>query len=224
MEEKKKLLAALAKARDAVPYLKKDLSVGSGSWGYKALGIEQVLGAVRPELVKNGILTVPKDMQIVADQSYDTGKHTMRRVSVRVDYLVTHAPSSEAIEVCGIGEGADHGDKAIPKAVTGAFKAMLRQLLSIETGDADPDVTHSDALAKHMAEPVPIEKEATDKARADMAEKIRTAIGQSNDKTVLEKRWKAARDRHLQMSFTDDQWLTIEAAYKELKEFFAIKE
>jgi hypothetical protein len=59
-------------------------------------------------------------------------------VVAAVTYRLTHAPSGESEDCQVLGEASDAGDKAAPKALTGAYKYFLRQTFLIETGD-DPD-------------------------------------------------------------------------------------
>src|SRR5262249_36903978 len=57
-----------------------------------------------------------------------------------------------------LGEASDAGDKAAPKALTGAYKYFLRQTFLIETGD-DPDrYASADQEAAPANKPAPHKK------------------------------------------------------------------
>jgi hypothetical protein len=79
-------------------------------------------------------------------------------VVAAVTYRLTHAPSGESEDCQVLGEASDAGDKAAPKALTGAYKYFLRQTFLIETGD-DPDrYTSADQEAAPANKPGPAKK------------------------------------------------------------------
>ena len=217
----RQIIAALVKARDALPFMKEDLSVGSGSWGYKALGIKQIVAKLRPILAEHGVIYWPTEPNVIMEDFYESNKKTIRRVTVRILYTFAHS-SGEAIQVVGLGEGADTGDKAIPKACTGAMKQMLRQLFQIESGENDPDVVHSDDLAKGRKTTSRRKKTAEPELdRGQMAARIRDVLASSPDEIKHEKAWDRALVQKQEYKFNDEEWLPIEAAYNERKEILA---
>ena len=108
------------------------------SLGYSYAGEAALIAAIRPELVNNGIYVSVVDVSDVEHETYQTKNNTMNRVTLKAVIRFTHAPSQSYIDVVALGEGADVGDKATNKALTGAYKYALRQTFCIETGD-DPD-------------------------------------------------------------------------------------
>lgn len=111
--------------------------------------------ALRPELVKHGVVVHPLDVRSINTESYTTRNGSeMNMTTVVVTYRFAHAPSGSHIDVTTVGQGADTGDKASNKALTGAFKYALRQALMIETGD-DPDKDSSENQQRAYGQPTP---------------------------------------------------------------------
>lgn len=102
-----------------------------------------IIAAVRPAFVAHGIVLAVISAEQIGDEVFTTRQGAaMNRVRVRLCVRLTHAPSGTHIDVQALGEGADAGDKALPKALTGAYKYAIRQTLCLETGD-DPDLEPS---------------------------------------------------------------------------------
>lgn len=101
---------------------------------YRYAGEVQLIEALRPALIKHGVICVPSQATSRSDMVVVDGKKTYRTV---IDYLFTytHVASGTSLQVAAIGEGVDMGDKAAYKAATGALKYALRQPFLIETGD-----------------------------------------------------------------------------------------
>jgi len=119
-----------------VGYVQKEKKAGLN---YSFAGEAAFIKAVRPELVKNGIIVHPFAVEEISLEGYETSKGTqMNRTVAKFGYRFVHAPSETSFEVWVLGEGADVGDKDANKAMTAALKYALRQTLLIETGD-DPD-------------------------------------------------------------------------------------
>lgn len=130
----KSLAEAMCRVMEQVSYLQKDKEMRGGG-SYKYISVEAVISALRPEMVKQGIVLVPADMQLVVAEVIN-GK--MNRVMLRVTFTLKHAATGEEMPVCTVGEAMDIGDKASNKAMTAARKAALIIAFNIETGN-DPD-------------------------------------------------------------------------------------
>lgn len=138
--EHKDIYAAMAAAYHECGYVQKDTRKGLN---YTYASEASLIKALRPALLKHGIVVFPTTTEVVANEVYKTGSgSSMNRVQVLVTYRFTHA-SGTYIDVQAAGEGADVGDKATAKAMTIAYKYALRQAFLIETGD-DPDETPSE--------------------------------------------------------------------------------
>lgn len=141
MEEQAKELKNIGEAISAIyseiGYVQKEGQVSFGSTKYKYAGEAAFIAALRPVMVKHGVTIRVFETEI--------SHYTPGHVIVRCTYMFTHAASDTCITVQSFGEGKDTGDKAIPKALTGAFKYALRQTFMLETGD-DPDKVSSEEL------------------------------------------------------------------------------
>jgi hypothetical protein len=136
---------ALAAAKLAVmaecPYVQKHKTAGLT---YSFAGEADLIASLRPALLRHGLSVAPVKVTILEQGRYQTVKGSLlNHVLVAVTYRLTHAASGEAEECEVLGEASDAGDKAAPKALTGAMKYFLRQTFLIETGD-DTDRHSSD--------------------------------------------------------------------------------
>jgi len=133
------LLVALNEVMKSVGYVQKDKK--NAFHGYKYAGEEAVLEALRPALVKNGILLIPSmDGEVRIDEHGNThlvAAYTMAHISGAV--------WPEKLRIPGAGNDKNKngiGDKGTYKALTGANKYLLFKLFQIATGD-DPEVANS---------------------------------------------------------------------------------
>lgn len=101
---------------------------------YKYAGEADLIEALRPAMVENGIIIYPSSATVDIGAYDQNGKHTNRVVG-QYAFTFLHAETGTSITVAAIGEGVDNGDKAAYKSATGALKYALRQAFLIETGD-----------------------------------------------------------------------------------------
>lgn len=147
--------AVIAVMRD-VPYIQR---VETAGLRYKILTEELVIRYIRSACIRHGITITPKSQRVLKEETYQSGSGTpWRRVAIEAEFTLSHADSDDVEVISSIGEGADPGDKAIPKALTIALKYALRQKFLISTGD-DPDYTPSEPAAS------PSKKQETDKPK-----------------------------------------------------------
>jgi hypothetical protein len=139
--EHKDIHAAINAVMGEVGYVQKTKTNGLN---YSFASEADLIKALRPVMIEHGITFYPSGVQIVANEAYETSNgKLMNRVIGMFTFTFTHAPSGTSLQVTVLGEGADVGDKASNKAMTGALKYALRQTFVIETGD-DPDATSSE--------------------------------------------------------------------------------
>jgi hypothetical protein len=135
------LAAAKLEVMRSCPYVQKQKSAGLN---YSFAGEADLIASLRPALLLHGLSVAPVKVTVLEQGRYQTVKGSLlNHVLVAVTYRLTHASSGEAEECEVLGEASDAGDKAAPKALTGAMKYFLRQTFLIETGD-DPDRYSSD--------------------------------------------------------------------------------
>lgn len=101
-------------------------------------GIDDVMSALHPALLKNGVFYTPRVVEDRYD-SYTTGRGTlMRSAVIRVAYTF-YGPAGDSVEVIGQGEAADSGDKATSKALAMALKYALLQTFCVPTEEGSRD-------------------------------------------------------------------------------------
>lgn len=113
--------------------------------GFMFRGIDAVMNAINPALVKNKVFVVP---QIIEQQREErkNAKGTTLIYSICTVKYTFYAEDGSSVDCIVIGEGMDTGDKATNKAMSIAFKYACFQVFCIPTEEmkeADPDnVTH----------------------------------------------------------------------------------
>lgn len=119
--------------------------------GYKFRGIDEVLNALSPSLVKNQLVILPRIMaRSVAERVTQKGG-TLFYVTVEAEFDFISAVDGSVHTVRTFGEAMDSGDKATNKAMSAAYKYAAFQAFCIPTeGDNDADATTHD-----IAAPVP---------------------------------------------------------------------
>lgn len=139
--------AKLAVMRE-VGYCQKTKAAGLG---YSFASESALIEALRPAMVEAGITFAPVAHEILADLTYPSERGgLMRLVRIRSTFRLSHPDSGTHEDIVVLGEAADRGDKALPKAQTMALKYALRQTFVIETGD-DPDKYPSEGEAVEAA-------------------------------------------------------------------------
>ena len=126
----------LNKVREAVEYIQKDAKVQ----GYTAVTHDQVTAIVRPHLIEQGIMVVPRQVSAeFMDARKTTGSgspYTHYLAMYEIDFVNIEDPTDKVTVIVGsIGE--DLNDKGPGKALSYATKNAMLNLLSLETGDSD---------------------------------------------------------------------------------------
>lgn len=142
------LLAAVSAVMKAVSYAPKTLAVSTGGASYKAASEVDVLAALRPAMIEQGLMVFPVqiascEVSELHGKTRDGYERTTHRVDLQVIYRLYHV-SGGYIDMPHCGRGDDSGDKSYGKAETYAFKYALRQAFALPTGD-DPDKDASPA-------------------------------------------------------------------------------
>lgn len=134
---------ALAAIYREVGYVQKLGKVDSFGAKYTYAGEADLIAAVRPSMVDHEVYMHVAQVLNREHESFTNARGTLMH-HVRLDLVVrfTHGPSGTSVDCMASGEGIDSGDKATPKALTGAYKYAIRETFCIETGD-DPDGTPS---------------------------------------------------------------------------------
>ena len=137
----------LSKITEELATVKKGLTVGSGSYGYKAVGEMDILNAVKPLEIEHGVYSYPMSRNLVSQEILETEKNGkvstkfMMRVETTYRFVNIDKPS-EFVDQVSYGDGVDSLDKSPGKAMTYSDKYSLMKAYKIMTGD-DPDQKHS---------------------------------------------------------------------------------
>ena len=106
--------------------------------GYSFASEAGIIAVLRGPMTESGLIAYVETYDIKVDEQFTTARGTtMNRIVVAADVRFLHAPSGTHIGVMSLGEGMDVGDKAVPKALTGALKYALRQTFLLEAEEAD---------------------------------------------------------------------------------------
>jgi hypothetical protein len=101
-------------------------------------GIDAVLNAVGPALRKHSVIVLP-NVTNVAHQIIETANgKSAYHVLATVEYRFI-GPAGDSLTATVVGEAMDYGDKAVPKAMSVAFRTALLQSLALPTDEPDPD-------------------------------------------------------------------------------------
>ena len=110
---------------------------------YSYVTAADLAGSVGDILAELGVVVIPQLQSI----STETPRSSSDRIArVVMNYRFVDARSGEELTVRVAGEGADAGDKAPYKAMTGALKYALLQSFLLATGD-DPEDERADSRA-----------------------------------------------------------------------------
>lgn len=121
---------------------KKDIgAVGKGEFNqaqkFNFRGIDAVLTAVAPALVKHGIVVYPTVIKAERGTATARSGGLINTYLITVDYTFTDGIDQLTTRV--VGESFDSGDKGATKAMSVAYRIALIQALSLPTDEPDPD-------------------------------------------------------------------------------------
>lgn len=119
---------------------------------YNFRGIDAVLSAVGPALRANNVTVVPTAESVETERYETKGNALMQGVIVRMRYTV-YGPAGDSFVGSAYGQAADSGDKAVPKAMSVAYRSFLLQALTVPTDDPEPDqYAHERAVRERPTE------------------------------------------------------------------------
>lgn len=118
--------------------------------GFNFRGIDAVVNAVGPALRAHGVIVLPRVLARHAETYQTRNGATMKNVAVEVEYTFV-GPDGSTLTCSALGEAADAGDKATPKAHSVAFRTALLQALCIPTDEPDPDASTHERAAPVQA-------------------------------------------------------------------------
>lgn len=121
---------------------------------YTYIRSSDLFRGVRHRLFKRGIVIVPKQiLNISRSQPYLTvNDNIIDEVSVTVQYTITDGTETWDIQSAGCGQ--DYKGKALPIALTGALKSLLKVLGLIAATEDDPETVNESHVAPGLAEKI----------------------------------------------------------------------
>lgn len=144
----KELLKKIQSVSDAIKGIEKDMTVGKGSYSYKAVSDTMVTLRVKEAEKENGIISIPIKQDLISSEVLRTNKKTKNSSEVEesikyVDVVkmtlrIYDIDSDDFIDIESFGRGLDTSDKGFGKASTYARKYALLNAYKIATGE-DPD-------------------------------------------------------------------------------------
>jgi len=116
---------------------------------YKYAGEGALLAALRPAMVRHGLVLFPSVENVSPIDEYGN-------TTVTIEYTLTHAPTGavwpKPLKAVGVGNDRNSkggvGDKGVYKAITGTNKYMLFKLFQLETGDDAEKADNQEGKAK----------------------------------------------------------------------------
>lgn len=133
---------------------------------FKFRGIDDVMNAMNPVLVRHQIFTVPEVLEQTREHR-TTDKGAQLNYSLLKMRFSFFAPDGSHVDAITLGEGMDSGDKASNKAMAIAYKYALFQVFCIPTEEMpDPDAETPPPSKQETKKP---DQEAERKAAASKA-------------------------------------------------------
>lgn len=130
----------LIDAMSKVGAIGKNKKVSGQGMNYSFRGIDDLMNATHPVFIECGITVVPEVIDVrqsFREVTNDYGRVTeWERVMLTVRYTFSE-PGGTSVCATVVGSGLDNSDKASNKALSGAFKYALMQVLDIPTEDME---------------------------------------------------------------------------------------
>lgn len=139
--------------------------------GFMFRGIDAVMNALAPALIKNKCFVVPEILEQTREERTSSKGGALIYSVCKIKYTF-YAEDGSNISAVVIGEGMDSGDKATNKAMSIALKYAFFQVFCIPTEEMqDPDAECHEVQAKAKPENSYISatevKKLTEKCKAD---------------------------------------------------------
>lgn len=144
---KKSLYEKIQLISEEIRSIEKDMTVGTGSYSYKAVSDLMVTKKVKEAEQKFKVVSIPLKQELISHEvirvtEKDKEKITYSFIIKMIVVFVNLENTDEKIEVESYGHGLDSGDKGFGKASTYARKYALLNAYKIATGE-DPDADPS---------------------------------------------------------------------------------
>ena len=143
--------------------------------GFMYRGVDAVMNALNPAMIKNGIFVVPTVLEQTREER-TTAKGGLLIYSICKIKYTFYAQDGSFVESVVIGEGMDSGDKATNKAMSVGFKYACFQVFCIPTEEMkDPDAEVHEVQPKNTP------------SQADMKKTEKVLINETKQKALQKK-------------------------------------
>ena len=123
--------------------------------GFKYRGVDDVMNALSPVMVKNKIFVVPEVLELIREDKVSSKGNKLLYTILKIQYTFFADDGSNVIAVV-IGEAMDSADKSANKAMSVAFKYACFQVFCIPTEEMiDPDSETHDLKRQQAAKQQP---------------------------------------------------------------------
>lgn len=107
--------------------------------GYKFITSDDVVDAIRTEMVKNNVAVFAKALSYEMTEGTTKNGGTNYHAVVQFEFMLVDADSGETMSCTWYGESIDTSDKSFSKAGTSAMKYWLLKTFMISAGEPDAD-------------------------------------------------------------------------------------
>ena len=154
--------------------------------GFKFRGIDAVMNAINPALVKYKLFITPEILEHTREERTNAKGTTLIYSICRIKYTF-YAEDGSSVSSTVIGEGMDTGDKATNKAMSIAFKYACFQVFCIPTEEmADPDAECHEVKPKQEKKEAKKEPAKQEKASPKQVELIKKLVPDEGWQAMLE--------------------------------------
>ena len=144
--------------------------------GFMYRGIDAVMNALQPALIKHGVFVVPEILEQTREERVNSKGTTLIYSICKIKYNF-YAQDGSSVSATVIGEGMDTGDKATNKAMSIAFKYACFQVFCIPTEEmVDPDAEAHEVKAKTEKKAEPKQEQKNLKATPKQIEVLKKII------------------------------------------------
>lgn len=187
IKEKKNIFETISAVMGEIGAVGKDSK--NQQQGFMFRGIDAVMNAINPALVKYHLFIVPEILEQTREERTNSKGTTLIYSICKIKYTF-YAEDGSSISATVIGEGMDTGDKATNKAMSIAFKYACFQVFCIPTEEmVDPDAECHEVKSKTKAEkkeePKAENKLSGKKASAKQIELILKLVPESDREKML---------------------------------------
>ena len=144
--------------------------------GFMYRGIDAVMNALQPALIKHGVFVVPEILEQTREERVNAKGTTLIYSICKIKYNF-YAQDGSSVSATVIGEGMDTGDKATNKAMSIAFKYACFQVFCIPTEEmVDPDAEVHEVKAKTEKKAEPKQDQKNLKATPKQIELLKKLV------------------------------------------------